>query len=97
MNVNANNPYYVPQYATWAGGAARNTGGLTQQEILERKFKLEIGTRIREDITRPNTPAQSAQDFTNRTIDIIRQLMSEQEEGSLAFNVLQSMLERTRN
>jgi len=96
MNVNANNPYYVPQYATWAGGKARNTGGLNQQEILERKLKLEVGARMREAMPH-GSPGKSAEAVNNLRVDIIRELMSEKEEGSLAFNILQRMLEGIRN
>ena len=94
MNINANNPYYVPKYQTLPSGeTSLNKLGMTQQEILERNFKLEVGTRLREAL-RPGSPAKSAQERANLEMDIIRQLMAEQEEGSLAMNVLQMMFDR---
>ena len=122
--MNVNNPNYVPQYATWRGETVRNTGGLTQQVILERKLSLEVRSRVDPNgrlmnahvnqinamrlnaqrlgnATRPgidlNTPTQAMEIFNNRRIDVIRQLMSEQEEGSLALAILQGMLERAQN
>ncbi|MCL2188814.1 MAG: hypothetical protein FWC16_07470 [Defluviitaleaceae bacterium] len=123
MNITNNNPNYVPQYATWRGETVRNTGNLTQDVLLERKFNLEINRRIdpngglmsahinqintmrlnAQNIggNAPgisiNTPTQAMETFNNRRVSAIRQLMGEQEEGSLAMNVLQGMLERTLN
>ena len=122
--MNVNNPNYVPQYATWRGETVRNTGGLTQQVLLERKLSLEIRSRVDPNgrlmgahvnqinamrlnaqrlgnATRRgiclNTPTPAMETFNNRRIDVIRQLMSEQEEGSLALDILQRMLERAQN
>ena len=124
VNMKINDLNYVPQYATWRGETVRNTNGLTQQVLFERKFNLEIRSRIDPGgrlmdahinqinamrlnaqrlgtATRPgisiNTPTQAMETFNNRRINAIRQLMSEQEEGSLAFNVLKGMLERAQN
>ena len=97
MNVNANNPYYVPKYQTLPSGeTSPNKLGMTQQEILERNFKLEVGTRLREALT-PGSPSKSAEARANLEMDIIRELMAKQEEGSLAMSVLQMMLERIQN
>ncbi|MCL2226098.1 MAG: hypothetical protein FWB97_00485 [Oscillospiraceae bacterium] len=97
MNVNVNNPYYVPKYQTLPGGGTHlNKLGMTQQEILTRNFKLEIGTRMREALV-PGGPAKSSEALTDLKNGIIRELMSGQEEGSLAFNILKRMLEGTQN
>ena len=94
--MNVNNPNYVPKYQTHLGGeTSLNKLGMTQQEILERNFKLEIGTRMREALS-PGSPAKSATEITNLKVDIIRQLMSEQEEDSLGMSILQQMLEQAR-
>jgi hypothetical protein len=46
MNVtNSNDPNYVPKYATWRGETVRNTTGLTQEVLLERKLGLEAKKR----------------------------------------------------
>ena len=124
MNMKINDPNYVPRYATWRGETVRNTNGLTQQVLLERKFNLEIRSRIdpggrlmnahinqinalRQNAQRLgtatrsgiciNTPTQAMKTFNSRRIDAIRQLMSEHEDGSLAFNVLQGMLEKAQS
>jgi hypothetical protein len=125
MNVNnANNPNYVPKCATWRGETVRNTGGLTQAVLLERKLSLEVNSRVDPSgrlmgahmnqinamrlnaqrlgtAARPgismNTPTQAMQTFQNERINVIRQLMSEHEEGSLEMDILQRMLERAQN
>jgi len=97
LNVNANNPYYVPKYQTLPGGGTNlNKLGMTQEEILTRNFKLEIGTRMREALV-PGGPAKSREAIADLKSDIIRELMSQHEEGSLAFNILERMLERAQN
>jgi hypothetical protein len=69
---------------------------MTKEEILKRNFKLELGTRMREAMP-PGSPAKSAQDITNLKLDILREFMSREEEGSLAMSVLQRMLESIQN
>ncbi|MCL2279027.1 MAG: hypothetical protein FWC20_06430 [Oscillospiraceae bacterium] len=97
MNLNANNPYYVPKYQTLPGGGTNlNKLGMTQEEILTRNFKLEIGTRMREALV-PGGPAKSREAIADLKSGIIRELMSQHEEGSLAFNILERMLERAQN
>jgi len=97
VKLNANNPNYVPKYQTLPSGETNlNKLGMTQEEILTRNFKLEIGTRMREALV-PGGPAKSREAITDLQNGIIRELMSEHEEGSLAFNILQRMLEGTQN
>jgi len=96
MNVNANIPNYVPKYLEWTPGEpVRNIVGITKEEFLTSQLKLEIGTRLREAIPWGKPSYEGA--VNNLKIDIIRQLMSEQEEDSLAMNILQRMLESAQN
>jgi len=97
VNVNANNPNYVPRYQTLPGGGTNlNKLGMTQEEILTRNFKLEIGTRMREALV-PGGPAKSQEAIADLKNGIIQELMSQHEEGSLSFNILQRMLEGAQN
>ncbi|MCL2225692.1 MAG: hypothetical protein FWB96_12065 [Defluviitaleaceae bacterium] len=121
---NANNPSYVPQYATWRGETVRNTNGLTQEVLLRRKLSLEVNARsdpsgrlMNSHINQINamrlnaqsignaarsgisigTPTAAMETLNGRRIDAIRQLMAEQEEGSLAMDILGGMLEQAQS
>ena len=97
VNANANNPYYVPKYQTLpGGGTSPNKLGMTQEEIITRNLKLEISTQLRAALPH-GSPAKSQEAIADLKSSIIQELMSQHEEGSLAFNILQRMLEGTQN